>query len=256
MSINETKVTVFALPLGLMVTAIVGSPPHKRISVATHASLAIVAGALIFVPLYDFFNSWNNYDPDRGRIQDFLTNPGGMSSYLDTHATVGSGKEAGRVDAVTVPLQVLAHDPVRLSFGFGIGNATRSNLGPQFTGRYGAIYSAYTVETSMATFMLEIGVFGTILILLLQWFIFRDAIYVMRADQGLVGIIGLGWIGASIIVSACNFYITLHTSEALSYMFWFFSGLIVAKRTRLSLAQPQSYQFAIAAPNNQFGLLK
>ncbi len=238
MSINETKITVFALPLGLMTTVIVGSPRGKRLSVTGLALAAIAAGALIFVPLYDFFNTWNNNDLNhRDRIEDFLTQPDKMSSYLDTKAGVGSHREAGRVDAITVPLKELSREPGTFGFGFGIGNATKSSLGPQFSGRYEPVYGIYSTETSMATFMLETGMFGAVLVLLLHWMIFRDAIDVMRWDQGLVGMIALGWIGSSIIIGACLFYITLHTSEPLSYLFWFFSGMIAARRCRLIAAQ-------------------
>jgi hypothetical protein len=247
MSINETKITVFALPIGLMITAIVGSPPRKRLSMTVYASVLIVVGGVIFVPLYNFFSAFNNYDIHKGSIQSFLSNPAFMAGYLDTKASVGSGKEAGRVDALIVPLQVLSKDPVQLGFGLGIGNATRSSLGPQFSGQYEPIYGIYSVETSMATFILETGVFGAILVLVLHWMIFQDAVNEMRQDSGLIGTIALGWIATSVLVLACNFYITTHTFESISYMFWFFSGLIASNRVRRASKQRNSLRLALAA---------
>jgi hypothetical protein len=130
MSINETKITVFALPLGLLVTVIVGSERGKRLAVTGYALALLTAGALIFVPLYDFFNTYNNNDVNHPeRIEDFLLKPDKMANYLDTKATVGSKKEAGRVDALIIPLQVLANDPAQLGFGLGLGNAPTRALG-------------------------------------------------------------------------------------------------------------------------------
>jgi hypothetical protein len=247
MSINETKITVFALPLGLLVTAIVGSPRSKRISTTAYALLLVVAGAFIFVPLYDFFNTWNFDEGEPFRIENFLSNPKQMGSYLDTHAEVGSHKEAGRVDALVVPLRVLARDPSQLGFGLGLGNATKSSLGAKFSGRYQPIYGQYSGETSMAAFTLETGVLGALLILLMHFMIFLDAIEVMHRDQGLTGMIALGWIGTSLVMTACLFYIPIHASETLSYIFWFFSGVIAARRTRMSLAQRAAHIQAMAA---------
>jgi hypothetical protein len=247
MSINETKVTVFVLPLGLLVTAIVGAPRSKRLSVTAYALLLVVIGGFIFVPLYDFFNTWNNNEAPPLRIENFLSDPGQMASYLDTHATVGSHKEAGRVDAIVVPLQVLAKDPSRFGFGLGLGNASKSALGSQFSGRYQPVYGEYSLETSMATFMLETGIFGAMLILFLHFMIFLDAVDVMRRDNGLTGIVALGWIGTSIVIGASLFYITIHISETVSYVFWFFSGVIAARRTRMALAQRASHVQAVAA---------
>jgi hypothetical protein len=248
MSINETKITVFALPLGLLATTIVGSAKGTRLKVSFYAVAVLIGGGFIFVPLYDFFNAWNNPDLNHQyRIEDFISNPKALGSYLDTKASVGSQKEAGRVDALVVPLQVLSKDPSQLGFGLGLGNTSKSSLGGQFSGRYEPIYGIYSVETSVATFMLETGVVGAVLVLLLHWLIFRDALYLMNRDQGLVGVLALGWIGTSIIMGAGLFYITLHTSESLSYMFWFFSGMIAAKRTRLAATQRVWQRQAIAA---------
>jgi hypothetical protein len=248
MSINETKITVFALPLVLMLTMIVGSPRGKRLRMAAFSLTLIVVGGFIFVPVYDFFNTWNNDDPNHVlRIEDFLSHPDQIGTYLDTNATVGSRKEAGRVDAIVIPLQVISKTAPELGFGLGIGNTTKSSLGSQFSGRYEPVYGIYSVETSMATFMLETGIFGAFLVLFIHFMIFLDAVNVMRQDHGLAGIIALGWIGTSVVIGATLFYITIHTSETLSYMFWFFSGLIAAKRTRMALAQRHPHVQAIAA---------
>jgi hypothetical protein len=76
-------------------------------------------------------------------------------------------------------------DPVSLVFGLGIGNASRSSLGEQFTGRYAVRFEPFVI-TSAAAFLLEIVLLGTGLVLL-YWMIFRDALAVARLDNGIRG---------------------------------------------------------------------
>jgi hypothetical protein len=232
MSINETKVTVFLLPAALLITFIVGAPPHKRVRTALSAVAILIVGGSIFVPVFDYYQSKS---PIPYKISDFLTKKGEMSSYLDQDARLGSNREAGRVDALTIPFQQLARDPVSLTFGLGLGNASRSNLGANFIGAYFGVFGRYTIETSMAAFLLESGVLGVLFILLLQWMVFRDALFVAKHDQGLVGTLALGFIACVVIMTAANFYITMHVFESASYMFWYFAGLVAARRELLTL---------------------
>lgn len=230
MSINETKVTAIVLPLGLLITFILGAPVHNRLG-ATFAALVVLAiGGFIFVPVFNYYQA-KSVVPYK--IEDFFTKKGELTSYLDADARVGSGREAGRVDAIRIPLQQLSRDPVALALGLGIGEATRSSLGPSFTGAHYGVYAHYSTETSVATFLLETGVLGVALILWIHWLIFSDALFVSRNDDGLIGTLALGSVGSLVVVTAGLFYITIHVFESLSYLFWFFSGVIAARRERM-----------------------
>jgi hypothetical protein len=235
MSINETKVTVFLLPIALLATFFVGSPPEKRVKVTAVALLLIAGAGAIFVPLYDYYNTKNN--PYPFTIEDFVSNKQSLQTYLDQGTDVGSRKEAGRIDALTTPLHALARDPIKLAFGLGVGNASHSSIGSQFMGAYQGVYGRYSLETSAAAFTLEMGLLGLALILLWHWHVWRDALAVAREDQGLIGAIAAGWVGASFVIVPGLFYINCHGYESLSYMFWFFSGIVASARVRLSLAK-------------------
>ncbi|MGH9521039.1 MAG: hypothetical protein ACRD3E_00755, partial [Terriglobales bacterium] len=153
------------------------------------------------------------------------------------NTVVGTEKsEAGRVDALSAPLTSFSSDPIRLAFGLGVGNASTSPLGPQFTGRYARTYGIFATETSAATFLVETGVFGLALILLLHYLVLQDAMFVVRRDNGLMGALACGWVGAWLVITLGNFYIAAHFLDAGSYIPWFFSGLMAAKRERLSAA--------------------
>jgi len=99
-----------------------------------------------------------------------------------------------------------------------------SSLGTQFSGQYATLYWNFAHDLSLSMFIFEIGLFGTLLILLLHWMLLRDAFYVMRRDSGLLGALAPGYIGAWVTTTVGLVYVTVHTFESLSFMFWFFSG--------------------------------
>jgi hypothetical protein len=83
---------------------------------------------------------------------------------------------------------------------------------------------------------LETGVFGTALVFALYWLIFRDSVVVARSDDSLTGWIAIGWAGVTVLMVVATPYKAMHIYESLSYLFWYFSGLIAARRMRLAHA--------------------
>jgi hypothetical protein len=232
-TINETKGTLFLLPIGLLVTLIVGSPPRKRLSVGISAITLLLVFGFLFVPIYDYFSVRNN--PYPYTVESFFSNKKLVRHYLDPGTDLGSRREAGRIDSLVVPLQTLSSDPVKLMLGVGIGNGSGSSLGNVYTGAYYELLGRYTNQSSAADFIVEIGLLGITLVLLLYWLIFRDAFAVAMQDSSIVGAVALGWLGTTAVITVATFYKTIHYFESLSYLFWYFSGLIAAQRMRLAL---------------------
>lgn len=233
-SINETKMTFLVLPLALLVTFFVVSPPRRRLLVTLQAlGLLIVAGA-ISIPLYDALSKRDDGTPGY-TIIDFFTDRETVTKYMALDAGVGTGKEAGRGDSLEAPFRALSNDPIKFVFGLGIGNVSKSGIGEQFSGRYTRLYWNYAQEMSASAFLFEIGLLGTGLVLLLHWMVLRDALFVAKHDDGLVGILALGYVGAWLTITIGFFYTTIHTFESLSFMFWFFSGLFAAHRQRVAM---------------------
>jgi hypothetical protein len=233
MSINETKVTPIILPLGLLITFIYGARPARRVQATVAALVTLIIGAAIFIPVFDYYQAKSDVPY---KIEDFFSKKQELSEYLDADARVGSGKDPGRVDAILIPLQQMSRDPVTLFMGVGMGNASRSSISPSFIGKYNGMYELYT-QTSASSFLIELGVLGLGLVLLLHWLIFRDTLFVARNDEGLVGTLALGFVAVVVIMTLGLSYIGIHASEALSYLFWFFAGVIVARRRSLSMAR-------------------
>jgi hypothetical protein len=234
MSINETKVTVFLLPIALFASFVAAAPPRRRLLVSLQAVIFLIIAGAIFVPVYDYYN---RNVPGQFQIEDFLTNSAEFSKYMDRKAKVGTEDEAGRSDSLRAPFLAFAHDPVKMVFGLGLGNASKSSLGSQFTGRYKPLYWPFMQELSISAFLFEIGLLGASLVLFLHWLVLRDALFVGKHDQGLVGTLAVGYLGVWATITIGLFYATIHLFEVLSFTFWFFSGLIAARREQLRLSK-------------------
>jgi hypothetical protein len=232
-TINETKGTLFLLPIGLLTTLILGSPPRRRMRVGFSAILLLLVFGTLFVPIYDYFSVRNN--PYPYTIESFFSSKKMVGSYLDPGTDLGSRRGAGRIDSLVVPLQTLSVDPVQLILGVGIGNGSGSALGSIYAGAYYELLGRYTEVSSASTFIVEIGLLGSALVLLLYWLIFRDAYAVAMQDPSIIGALALGWLGVTAVFAVATFYKTIHYFESLSYLFWYFSGLVAAHRMRLML---------------------
>jgi hypothetical protein len=232
-TINETKATVFLLPIGLISTLFVGAPPRKRLQIGVFSAVLMLVFAALFVPIYDFFSQANNKYPYT--LESFFTNKKEVEHYLDQGTDVGSRKEAGRIDSVEVPLQAFLSEPVHLLLGVGVGNGSISTLGNGYTGEYQPLYGRYTAVSSAAAFLVEIGLIGLALVFMLDWLVFRDALFVARHDRTLIGAVALGWVGTTVVMVISTFYKDVKAYDSLSYLFWYFSGVIAATRMRLEL---------------------
>lgn len=237
---NETKGTLILLPLALLITFMIGSPRGARLKRLAAAGALSIFFLAVFVPVYDY--SQQGYktrymEGDRtiakyfleGRIQDYLY--GGAQGVGATRQG-----EVRRLDALVIPLQHLARDPVQLAFGLGIGNVSHSALGKKFTGHYFYQFE-YFVLHSASRLVLETGVLGLALVLFLLWVISTDARRVAEGDSHVFGVIGVGWVGCVAVIGAGMFWKDIIGSSALGYMFWYFSGLVVAQRMRLARAR-------------------
>lgn len=230
--INETKVTVIFLPLGLLTVFLAGSPRGVRLkNTVIAASLLAVFGA-IFVPVYDYFVVQRQYGTP---IAEFFTDKKKFDSYMGQNARVGTRniEQIGRLDALMTPAREMAREATRFTFGMGIGNASESSLGAQFTGRHYQDFGLFA-QTAVSVFILEIGFLGLAIVLAINYLIYRDSRAVADAGVGLWSALAVGWAGAVVVMVAADFYLNTLASEMTAYLFWYFSGLIAGERVRLA----------------------
>jgi hypothetical protein len=235
-TINETKATVIFLPMGLLVVLIIGSEPGKRLRYAGFAMLALFAFGAIFVPIYDMLEEHNHY---KVGLIDFFTHEDQLDRYLVAQGRnrgtgIGGTKLSGRGDAIVVPVTYLARDPVNLAFGVGLGNASPSNVGRNkaFEGAYYLLFRSVLV-TSFSYFVIELGMLGVLIICGIYWMMFADGVYVARRDPSLMGGVAAGWAGVVAIFWLGMIYTVFYQFPAVIYLYWYFAGLVSARRVEL-----------------------
>jgi hypothetical protein len=238
-TINETKATVVLLPVGLMATIIAASPRGKRIKVFFGGVALLGIFAAILFPVYALMNANSPYKDDKSLL-DFFTNEKQLGTYLaDKHDPgFGTKRLVGRGTAIKFPLQYLSKDPVHLAFGLGLGNASHSNLGEAFTGKYYDLFKNFVVSAA-AAFLIELGLLGTALVFLLYLLLFTDALVVNRSDSGPIGAVSAGWIGVIGVMGLAAFYNVTHAYVSVSFLYWYFAGVVATRRGELMLPKQQ-----------------
>jgi hypothetical protein len=238
-TINETKATVILLPAGLLATVIAGSPRGMRLKITAAAATLLALFAAIMIPVYNFMEANNPVVKDRSLI-GFFSDEQQFDKYMEAKkAGIGSRTRAARGDALRIPLEYMSREPVRLAFGLGLGNVSHSTLGQNFQGTYYDLFQGFVI-TSFTIFLLEIGILGTGLVFLLYWLVFTDAIAVAKTDTGVLGPVAVGWIGVVAVMGIAMFYTTTHYFSSLSYLYWYFSGTIAARRMQLAYAAQET----------------
>lgn len=231
--LNETKVTIVLLPLGLVIAVLAASKPGRRLQVMLLSGAILVFLSAIFVPVYDYMKKDRPYAVP---ITEFMTSPERIERYLWKKQELGTTAEVGRVDAAVVSVRLLVQEPSRAVFGYGIGNASDSALGHSFSGRYNRLFGPF-VSTSFARMVLELGLLGLGLVLAVMWLIYRDARAVANSRDNFIGALAAGWAGVTVVIGIAILYNDVIRQTSLSYLYWYFSGLVAAERMRRSLVQ-------------------
>lgn len=257
-AINETKVTVILLPLAM------GLPllylPDQKQNLRTVLPFVFVGVAIfaLFIGVYKVLYS-SSGGTSGGSVIAFITDPAALENYLyggaadsknirsvdreSPHLGVPPPAEeepASRIDGLVVAWKVLSADVARLLVGVGIGNVTDSYLGPNFSGKYARYNLEFGAgQTDLSLMLWELGVLGALIDYTFFFMIFRDAV-ALRKSPSLYGAFGQGWIGVVAILVLTTVYQNNIGFNPVSYLFWFFSGHVVAARARMAW-QERSY---------------
>jgi hypothetical protein len=238
-TLNETKVTVFLLPIGIGAVALL-----LRREIRLASMLPLVAIGLLlstgFVFIYDQLYmrgdaGFTRYLTDEELLLDNYNLTGNRAaphSLRKKERIVGSVKSlraeavhVGRLDSFQIPVRTLYdHDPTRLLLGLGVGNVNST------TGRGGAYHSVEEqlggTGTALAQLLWETGVLGAALFLAFLVMVARDAAVLSRSDDG-VGTLGVAWFAITLVVMATLAYNSLFHLNEVACLFIYFSGVVV-----------------------------
>ena len=231
-TINETKATLLLFPVVLI--APMFFMPNRRVvlrkflPIVAMGSLALV----VFVGVYDYLATFSPYTQS---VSEYLTDEESATSfYLYTGATsIDQYGYVGRADSLILAYQHALQDAFRFAFGLGIGNVNTSVVS-SFSGEYAFYGVRHGSElTQISHFIWEVGFVGLALYLLIFYMMYRDARWLANRDD-FTGVVGQFWATGMIVMVFALLYARVFDFNEIGYIFWFFSGLVVSKRYRLS----------------------
>lgn len=148
--------------------------------------LAFVATSLVFIICFIFIYS-NFVDQERQ-----AWNPVYLIQY-EQNKEKRIGGRLSRFDALSYSLETVSTNPISLVFGFGIGNATRNSFPYGEDGKY---YDFNTDINYWNRLLLETGLLGVLINILVFMYIYRIALYLKsnshnfflrRISEGILG---------------------------------------------------------------------
>ena len=225
-TLNETKGTIFYLPLALAFPAyffprIWGSARIKNLCTMAIVGLVFITSfALIFQKTegYGIFESYQR------ELQ------GGGYLYYGDQAKLG--ERVGRVDIILSAFRYLSNGVMESGFGLGMGNVIATTSAVTMGG-YVNEKAAYRGGTMAFTHIFwELGFAGIIIYLLLFYFLFRDSLF-LRKSGTIFGTFALGWTGLVPMMVLSLIHTNFLYYNALNVLFWFFSGMVAAKACEL-----------------------
>jgi hypothetical protein len=228
-TINETKGTLFLLPFALLVPALISGTLSEKIKRLVGSLLIGMIFIVSFAVIYDTYMS-SRYGENA--ILTFFTTENRVEGYLAPQSSgLRTNLGPGRIDQILAYFSETSDDPIRLAFGYGLANLSRSFLGAKFSGEFMDEYGIY-IESTASQILWELGIIGTLLIIFLLILIFRDARRSI-SYQGITGGIALGITGILGVFILGVFYKNIMQSAIISTIFWFLAGYIAAKGNEL-----------------------
>jgi hypothetical protein len=234
-TINETKVTFFILPLGLMLSTLLFGDKNILLKLKKIAGYCIVtilfAGIFVFV-----YNNMYAEKEGHGKFFDQLAWETENRGYLylgeeRAEERIEAGIQIGRGDTIVLALKNISKDIGHLFFGVGIGNALDTKIGFLKTPQK-KILKYFPDMTAITNIIWEMGLMGIIVEMTFFLFIFQDAMAMRRQDD-IIGAFCLGWCSVVVIMALTMFYLNIFYTDPLNITFWLLSGIVVSKRRQL-----------------------
>jgi hypothetical protein len=230
MTLNESKGALILMPAAVFLVSLTYGDLQDRIRRLLVAFLVTSFFVAIYIPIYDSYMG----ERKKGSIVDWVM--AGKTVHYLAPSAMGNKKHFGRVDALIAPVVSHAQEgPATLAFGLGAGSVSESFLGNRFAGDH-YLESGEFVYAQISRLLWELGFLGVLGLFVIMWLILRDAL-ILKETEGIAGCLGLGWVGIVGVIFLSAFYSELMSKEAVSYPFWYFSGVVAARGYELRMRQ-------------------
>ncbi len=220
--LNETKVSLLLLPAAVLGPLVIG----RKIGGDLRKSVAVVVGGAVLMVAFVHM-----YETLRGSsIIDFFTTKGKLEHYLYKGGDPRLTDTVSRFDSINLAVRQLERDN-DLLLGVGAGNASPS-FSEKLTGEYYKKYYYLAPTLVYLTKVLwELGVVGVMVFGVFFAMMAMDS-YRLIARDDLIGALALGWILVNGFIAASFLYFKTFDTNVIGYLYWYFSGHIVAETYR------------------------
>ena len=227
--LNETKGSLFLFPLAAFIPFVLLPSQTNRFAKLMIAGIFfltfVVASSVIYGVLYgERFGQ---------TPVAFLLSPELVLEYLSP-ASQG-GNWLGRFDKISIGWEQISQSFTTMFLGMGIGNTVDTSM-ELFSGNYTDVGKRLLIGTGFNYFLWETGVIGVFLVMLIPVMIFWESRFLASRDD-VYGYLANGWAAVSAIAFLGMFYIRMPEAQAVSFSFWFISGVIVGQASRVREAQ-------------------
>lgn len=214
-TINETKITVFFLPLAFIIP-IAFSGMH---GLGTFRSVSLLVMLVLCFTLFVSIYNRLIISGTRAELVQFVKKGELTRSYTNR-----------RLIPIIKSLEMSRQDTKAFFFGYGAGNVSTS-FSETMIGEYAKPFARYHVgQVSFTQLVWEIGVFGAVIFFLIVLLIFVDSISA-STQSGFIGAFSLGMVMCSTVFGLSFFYSATLNQNLFMYIFFLLAGLVVSRRS-------------------------
>lgn len=251
-TICESKATVFYLPIVLIVPSFLCEDymKGKRKRNLFVASIVWLMGMAIFIPMYKVIVS--PLSKGQNNLSD-VASPGYLTGYMFTGISEKRflritalalkshvkdyviGSNVRRVDQVVLAYDHLSNQStMNLLTGEGIGMTIQSYLDSASKDAKPKLKDLLprTADITFSILLWEVGLCGLIVYVIFLFVLFKDSRLVSESKD-LFGVFSLGWCSTILVIFMTMGYFNMERYNSINILFWYFSGIVAARATRL-----------------------
>jgi len=229
-ALNLTTVSVLLLPFAFMVPVIAGTHGPGRVRLVTMTIVLVLVAGTGFVSSYNYFRTLKG----RADLIELLGSQERVTNYL-YRGSDSQYEDIARGDAIVFAFRTLGRDD-NLLFGVGAGNASPSPVAEMQGEYYRRYWRMQPTKVYFSKLTWETGIVGVSLYWIWMFMIWREAVRI-KDEESIVGVLALSWVAITPIVAASFFYFKTFDMNLYSYLFFFYSAVIIVERCRLERAE-------------------
>lgn len=225
MMLNETKISLLLIPAAVMGPIILGGKIDGGLKKSLTLTVIGIVVGVAYLQMYEKLRGTS--------VIDFFTNTEKVESYAYSGENPQLYDTVNRLDSIHHAISRINRDG-NILLGVGAGNASDS-FSDKLKGEYYKKY--YYLAPGMvylSKVLWELGVVGVLLFGAFFTLIALDS-YHLRWQPDLVGSLALAWVIITGFMAASFVYFKTFDINLFGYLYWYFSGYIVAESYRVRI---------------------